>query len=87
MRTLAPAVEYQTPKASKTPSPPPQNRSGAPEAMDDFAAIRNRQVLDRATPDTTTAHTRDPFAPHLLLRARHALCHRAALALAGRGLL
>ena len=69
MRTLAPAVEYQTPKASKTPSPPPQNRSGAPEAMDDFAAIRNRQVLDRATPVTTTAHTRDPFAPHLFVRA------------------
>ena len=43
--------------------------AAAPEAMADFAAIRNRQVLDRATPDTTTAHTRDPFAPHLLLRA------------------
>ena len=40
-----------------------------PEAMDDFAAIRNRQVLDRATPVTTTAHTRDPFAPHLFVRA------------------
>ena len=37
--------------------------------MDDFVAIRNRQALDRATPDTTTAHTRDPFAPHLLMRA------------------
>jgi hypothetical protein len=35
--------------------------------MDDFAAIRNRQVLDRATPVTTTAHTRDPFAPHLFV--------------------
>ena len=65
MRTLAPAVEYQAPQASKTPSPTPQKRSGAPEAMADFAAIRNRQALDRATLDTTTAHTRDPFAPHL----------------------
>ena len=37
-------MEEQKAKAGAT-----QNRSGAPEAMDDFAAIRNRQVLDRAT--------------------------------------
>ena len=70
MRTLAPAVEYQTPKASKTPSPPPQNRSGAPEAMADFAAIRNRQAfaairnrqaLDRPTPRRRTRATRSPL--------------------------
>ena len=35
--------------------------------MTDFALIRNRQVSDRARPDTTTAHTRDPFAPEIEL--------------------
>ena len=61
MRTLAPAVECQTPQASKTPSPPPQKRSGASEAMADFASIRNRQILDRATPRRRTRATRSPL--------------------------
>jgi hypothetical protein len=61
MRTLAPAVECQTPQASKTPSPPPQKRSRASEAMADFASIRNRQILDRATPRRRRRATRSPL--------------------------
>ena len=55
-------------KQNTKPTPPKSQRSARSDGR--FRGdSQSPGIGPRATPDTTTAHTRDPFAPHLFVRA------------------